>query len=440
MSNYPRFDMPTVKAPDITGSLLDLARMSTMSNESRIRDRELALREADKAKAIADTAAVDRSFAPVGLPTAASSVTVTPQEPQPQVDAPDTLPSTQFTGVEGQPGATRAPSRSEIMAQLPGHLKPLVQKQFDEADENGRKAQSSILALQKAGRDATKDINEHLAGLGYTSAQWKFDPAATDLILQHARETYKDAPEMLKQIDNIDQQIKADPSSIPTVAQSLIGQSEHYTKLMQKEGATNEIELSGIAANDPDPTKRAAAQKTLDNLAAHKRSSSQPRVLTEDERFMAAPPEEQRKILAARAALAAAGRDPEVAADRKAREQQATDLRLWSTSMSVAAQKHAEDVKAYTADILNLTKDPSDPTRKGAPEAPREMTQSFEEWQAQHPPTAPRAQPARVPTSGQPAVAAAGAPKFVKGQSVTLKNGQKVTVKEVSPDGTKFRY
>lgn len=445
MAQYARVAMPEARPFDLAGNLLELMKVSEASQQMKIRSSEEAAKETGRQQIVSDRSAVDAAFAPTQDRTNVSTVTQ-----QPATD--DTLPSTQRTGYMSAPGATRPRSRDEILASVPGHLRPLIQKQFTDADNDARVAQKSILELAEANRKAVTDVNEHLAGLAYAAAQWKYDPGAVGVILDHAKETYSGQPEMLKRIDGIAAQVEKDPESIKPIAQTLIGQSERYSKLMQKEGATNELELAAIAANDPDEGKRAAAQKTLDTLAKFKVSSTnqpQGRQYTPEQAHLnawasakgydsadAMPPEEH---AAARVSWENSTRKPESDATRAATLTQRATAERWKADELDKLEKQYKNSQPVAIVQGGEPRKRTDTAGNVIePMTAAELTAAKARIQTSYLQQIGSAPAAPAPT-GQPKTAPAGGEKFQVGQVVTLKDGTKYTIKEVSPDGTKFR-
>jgi hypothetical protein len=270
MSQYPHFEMPTAKAPDVTGSLLDLARMSAASSEMDIRKRELALREADKATATAQTTAIDDAVqTPVPYTTAGARVMASPA--QPQVDAADTLPSTQVTGSMALPGSTRAPNRDEVLARVPAHIQPVVRKMYADADEQAQKSVQALRDAHDAALKASRETGDYMGFLGSIVYRAQGDPSVTTEAINHAKETYAQFPELAKRVDAFAAQVTNDPTATTETAKNLMRNSEKYRGELALTGKENDAELAGRAANDPDPQIRAAAQKALDIHASYER-------------------------------------------------------------------------------------------------------------------------------------------------------------------------
>lgn len=125
-------------------------------------------------------------------------------------------------GAQGpmQPG--QMPSRQQIIDALPGHLKPVVQKQFSDADEAAAKVQETTANAQKATLEVTAAQNDYLGGLAATIRDHKYDPSAIALALSHARDTYANNPQMLQQIAQVGQHLQSDPAQVPAVVDALI--------------------------------------------------------------------------------------------------------------------------------------------------------------------------------------------------------------------------
>lgn len=132
--------------------------------------RQLERQQVEKAKqANADTAATDAAFADRPAPLA-----------------------------PGEQGPTQpvAPTQDQILASLPGHLRPVVKRQFDE--DAVRTSQVAKAQEELATANASK-----LSGLALSVREHDYDPAALKLALQSATQTYQNDPAMAGQIQRV---------------------------------------------------------------------------------------------------------------------------------------------------------------------------------------------------------------------------------------------
>ena len=201
---------PLVPIPQPQGSALQpLADIMSMVQTSRQMQQQQ--------RQDADRVAIDRAFDPVpGQPTGPAGGG--------------------YYGPEGQayegpsaPTKPRPPTREEVLGRVQGSQRAIIQQHFDDADENAAK-------VQKARLDYKSALQEHVAGLGYSLATFDGDPAATDLALQQARQTYADDPEVLKRIDQVEAQITANPSPefVRELGTKLANTNERYAALLKK--------------------------------------------------------------------------------------------------------------------------------------------------------------------------------------------------------------
>ncbi len=99
-----------------------------------------------------------------------------------------------------QPGG-----RDAIINSLPGHLRPSVTKQFNDADESSAKVQEAQLASETA-------TNNYVTGLAETIKSHGYDPAATQLALSHAKMTFNKNPSLLQQVGQMEQSLQSAPT------------------------------------------------------------------------------------------------------------------------------------------------------------------------------------------------------------------------------------
>lgn len=171
--------------------------------------------------------------------------------------------------VSAMDSAFQQPDRDSILNALPGHLRPTVQKQFNDADTSAAK-------LQKLHGEVEQANNEYLAGLGQSVAEHGYDLNAAGLALQHARNTYERTgnADMIKQIDTIAQQIQSDPNALKDVADRLISLSPKRSELMQTMRHQNTLE--GQAATLAEETARHnAAVEAISTQTAGRQEAEQ---------------------------------------------------------------------------------------------------------------------------------------------------------------------
>lgn len=99
-----------------------------------------------------------------------------------------------------QPGG-----RDAILGSLPGHLRPLVTKQLNDADESAAKVQSSQIAAENASTDYVTTLAESIKAHDYS-------PTAAQLAITHAKQTFSNNPSILNQVGQLEQGIQANPT------------------------------------------------------------------------------------------------------------------------------------------------------------------------------------------------------------------------------------
>lgn len=116
----------------------------------------------------------------------------------------------------GGTGPVQPPTQQQILDALPGHLKPVVQRQFDE--DALRTTQ-----VQKAQEDLANANAAKLSGLRLAIVQHDYDPAAVRLGVQSALSTYQNDPAMTAQIQRVVGMIgdKPDRATIQRVVDSI---------------------------------------------------------------------------------------------------------------------------------------------------------------------------------------------------------------------------
>jgi hypothetical protein len=148
-----------------------------------------------------DTAAIDRAFLPQ------SALGPGAQGPMPENAPP--------------------PTREQILANVPGHLRGNVEKVFAEADDHAAKMRASK-------QQADKDAREYVGFLGAQIRQSGYNPFVASLALQHAEEEKADDPVALKQVQQLRAMFGQDPQSIKRVADAAILGSSYRTELTPK--------------------------------------------------------------------------------------------------------------------------------------------------------------------------------------------------------------
>ncbi len=107
-----------------------------------------------------------------------------------------------------QPGG-----RDQIIGTLPGHLRPLVTKQFLEADELGAKVSEAQLKVEAATGDYVDSQLQVVKAHGY-------DPAAMQGVISHAKQVYGSNPAMLAQVNSFQQALYQNPT--PAGVQAIV--------------------------------------------------------------------------------------------------------------------------------------------------------------------------------------------------------------------------
>jgi hypothetical protein len=127
--------------------------------------------------------------------------------------------------------------RDGILSRLPGHLRPVVQKQFAEADEAALKVQELKDKTAAAERDYFGSL---AAGVKPYLADPDGGVGAAMVALQHAREKgYSDA-------DQVWQRIKTNPQALPQIVDQLMQQSPKQVELLNA-GKTADARVSAAA-------------------------------------------------------------------------------------------------------------------------------------------------------------------------------------------------
>ncbi len=101
---------------------------------------------------------------------------------------------------------TQPGGRDAIIQALPGHLRPAVMKQFQDADASA----ASVQEAQLKAEDATTSYVQTLAEIAKAH---EYDPAALQLGLSHARDTFKNNPSLVNQIGQFEQLLQANPTA-----------------------------------------------------------------------------------------------------------------------------------------------------------------------------------------------------------------------------------
>lgn len=360
MGQYPRVAMPQPQAIDVMGPLLDMMRYAQQAKREERYDRGAVLDEAEYKRKVGDIATIDSAFANATEP-AMLGARATPGGPavKPTSGVPGPMQDLQ-RDVAGAPVAKpvryQVPRRDQILGQLPAHLQPIVQKQFDDADEQGRKSQTSLLALQKAQRDANADANDYIGGVAFSVLQAKGDPTAVKLGISHARDTYKDFPEFQQQVDAFESEVEGlSPDAVMARARQYVGQSGKWTDKLDRLGNVNLFDLANTIA-DPmaSPEAKAQAEETLRVIEQHEADKAGGRATGNytDRDLAAMPPSDRAAALAAIGARTGAGRAPEKPDDlyQRNRASYADFKDAWNRTHASGLVKNAEGGQVYEAD------------------------------------------------------------------------------------------
>lgn len=166
--------------------------------------------------------------------------------------------STMGPGASGptQPGA--APTRDQILAAVPGHLKEQVQAHFDAADEAAAKVKKAKDDAQTADLDYLGTIGAGVRAFGYT-------PGAAQVAIQHATAQSAGDPQRLQQIQQVSSQLQDHPELIKPVVDAMIAQSPKQRDLDAKvtKPATTDYERALTRAE----TEKGAPLSSAEELA-----------------------------------------------------------------------------------------------------------------------------------------------------------------------------
>ena len=220
------------------------ARASEDARKEEAQQREVRQQQIDKEKArIADEATLTSVMTGAGRTPRTNVEFTLDENGQPVGEA-----------VYGAvaPGGER-PSREEMLSQLPGHLQGTAMKLFQESDELGRKATESR-------RKALDDVIEHTASLGYSVVKADGNPAIAQAMIEEARKTYADDPEILKGIEAFESQLgdMSDPAHNKQVGTLLANRSPRYMAELSKPEPTTvkkTVGPDGTVWNEVIPTK-----------------------------------------------------------------------------------------------------------------------------------------------------------------------------------------
>src|SRR4029077_14008767 len=95
------------------------------------------------------------------------------------------LEQQQLTDLKAMDTAFTQPGgRDAILNALPGHIRPTVMKQFQEAD-------TSAATMQEAQLKAEAATDEYVNGLAETIKAHNYDPVAAQLSISHAKTAFK---------------------------------------------------------------------------------------------------------------------------------------------------------------------------------------------------------------------------------------------------------
>lgn len=117
--------------------------------------------------------------------------------------------------------------RDAVLESTPGHLRPAIMKQYQEADELALKS-------NKAAEEAAKLRAEHFGFLGAQIKHADYSSGAALAAIHQARESYANDPEMLKKIDAMRMQVIEQPESIKQMADGAILGSSYKDMLKPK--------------------------------------------------------------------------------------------------------------------------------------------------------------------------------------------------------------
>jgi len=95
--------------------------------------------------------------------------------------------------------------RDSILNALPGHLRPTVQKQFQEADTAAANVQESQLKAENATTSYVQTLAEIVKAHDY-------DPVAMQLNITHAKDTFKNNPSLLNQVTQFETVLHQNPT------------------------------------------------------------------------------------------------------------------------------------------------------------------------------------------------------------------------------------
>ena len=171
---------------------------------------------------------------------------------------------------------TQPGGRDAIIAALPGHLRGQVQKQFEEAD-------ARAMAMTETRRKLASEEDTYTQGLLKGIQAHNYDPSAAQLAISHAKQTYANDPNLLKQITQIEQAVQANPtpSAIKTMVDPLVkidvdaeakkkadlGKTVADTARAQAEAEKLKAETTGTLPATPANAEAARHNKEMERIA-----------------------------------------------------------------------------------------------------------------------------------------------------------------------------
>lgn len=157
-----------------------------------------------------------------------------------------------------QAGATAPMDRAAFLAQVPGHLRPDIEKKYAEVDKLALDAKAAKQKAAEAEADYFGTLAAHVKPYlaGEDGGQ-----GAVQLALQHAKEQGYDTRE-------IEQHLQANPASLPMVLDSMIQASPTQRKLMGEEADR------ALRTKQEDRAIRAQEQAQADRLADNQRQDA----------------------------------------------------------------------------------------------------------------------------------------------------------------------
>ena len=122
--------------------------------------------------------------------------------------------------------------------------------------ENTAKYQKSMSDATNAQQDVQSSMQDAMGSVGNAIAQANYDPNLADVFLQHQMAIPGVPPAYKQQLQQIDQQIKANPGAVKQIADQLVAVSQ------KQQAFNNALKVANVRANTPDAQVLKSALET----------------------------------------------------------------------------------------------------------------------------------------------------------------------------------